>query len=473
MASPPEKRKAEGGEVDAKRAKTEAAEVGTEDDEFDLLMEAGTIADDADKVAPAKDPEEASRLKFVARLTEAERIDGDALPDIIEHLQTTVSKWVSARRWRCSALVLVYVARSSRVCRAAFVSEGLPVLGSVLQEGVNVLESSDPDSDRQEAGMWVLACLSCLRSLPIGRATMWEHRAVLGKPFDRLHKWCGTQQSAIAAELRIHTTALCRRWRKQPKPAEQEPDPNQKALRRKVVEMVVQGLQGIAGLNSPASPGVLASPGRLPPVTCAAEVEAVLFARYNHLATAEYRQHARMLRSNLALPGNAALREGVASGEVSPEELIAMNSNALAPGELQEQRLLQQQRAIRATILEKKLMPPKVEDREKKDYSEMHLTEQPVALLESGLSRSNSGLSLSSGNSWTVGAFGSSASSLQAGPPMPPPPTPFQDGFAAVPASFLHGGASPAMEITIMATPAPGEEDEDESSLITWLSRPI
>merc|ERR1719506_1274542 len=110
--------------------------------------------------------------------------------------------------------------------------------------------------------------------------------------------------------------------------------------------MISQGLAGFAGLNSPASPAMcMASPGRIPmpPNTMAAEVEAVLFARHNNSASGEYRQHARMLRSNLALPGNVELRNNVLSGDMSPEQLIAMNSGALAPEEVQEQRLIAQQ----------------------------------------------------------------------------------------------------------------------------------
>jgi hypothetical protein len=456
----------------AAEAGSSADDVPVEDDDFDLLVEAGTINEGDDKKeAPSEPPEELARRLFVERLASVERIDGESLSDFIEELQTKAINWGSAKRWRCSALLLVYVARSSRVCRAAFVAEGLPLLGSVLQEGISVLESSDPMADRQEAGMWVMGCLSCLTSLPIGRATMWEHRAVLGKPFDRLHRWCGQQKSAIAAELRSHTNRLCQRWRRQPKPAEQESDAGTKSLRRKVVDMIAQGLNGIAGLNSPASPAPMASPGvhRLPPCTIAAEVEAVLFARYNSVASGEYRQHARMLRSNLALHTNRSLRDGVLSGAVSADELIAMNSNSLAPEGLQEQRLIQQQKALRATIIKEKLKPPKVL---KDGHTDYNPATAPPALekRESSelLSRTNSTYEMSRSSS--TNDISMQTETAQPAVPMPPPPTPFRDGLAGMPPP---GAASPHHAMEAMATPAPGQEDEDETALIQWLSRPI
>lgn len=452
-------------ETDAKRPKVDAPSDCPAEDDFDLLLEAGTIdQNDGTKAAPAEQSEETARRQFVECLAAAGWQDGDRLPNFIEELKSAAPKWGYARRWRCSALLLVYVARASRVCRAAFVAEGLPLLGAVLQEGISVLEAPDRKADHQEATMWVLACLSCLRALPIGRATMWEHRGVLGKPFDRLHRWCGQQKSAIAAELRGPTTALCRRWRKQPKPAEQESDPAQKALRRKVVDMIAQGLAGIAGINSPASPAVMASPGRLPPVSSASEVEAVLFTRYNSIASGEYRQHARMLRSNLALPGNVSLREGVLSGDVTPDELIAMNSNALAPEALQEQRLLQQQRAERANILKHKLQPPKIFEDGRTEYNPATAPPALETRESSDISRADS-----------AGPVASDSEIAPVDVAMEPPPTPFREGLANGPLPVVSGsGSSPAaFTPDVMATPAPGHEDEDEATLFQWLSRPV
>merc|ERR1719356_1176553 len=161
-----------------------------------------------------------------------------------------------------------------------------------------------------------MACLSCLGALPLGRATLWEHRQSIGKPFDRLHKWCAKERSALAAELRAPTNVLCRKWRRQPKPASQETSET-KAGRRKVVEIIAQGLQGIAGGNSPASPAPMsmASPGCMPAQMIAAEIEVALYVRHSG-ATHDYKAHARMLRSNLGHGGNAKLRDRVLSGDL-------------------------------------------------------------------------------------------------------------------------------------------------------------
>ena len=50
-----------------------------------------------------------------------------------------------------------------------------------------------------------------------------------------------------------------------------------------------------------------------------------------------YRQHARMLRSNLGATGNAELRDSVLAGELNAEELVKRDSQSLAPEALQEQ----------------------------------------------------------------------------------------------------------------------------------------
>lgn len=71
-----------------------------------------------------------------------------------------------------------------------------------------------------------------------------SHLDPSGKPFDELHKWCAKEKSALAAELRAPTLELCRRWRRQPKPAAQEQSPEDKAMRRRVVELISQGLSG-------------------------------------------------------------------------------------------------------------------------------------------------------------------------------------------------------------------------------------
>ena len=63
------------------------------------------------------------------------------------------------------------------------------------------------------------------------------------------------------------------------------------------------------------------SPAQLPNNLVAAEVENLLWGRYGRAKASEYRHHARMLRTNLSLAGNAELRSRVLSGELRPEEI--------------------------------------------------------------------------------------------------------------------------------------------------------
>lgn len=468
---------------EAKQSKAAAApDLGDIDDDFDLLLRSGSLDASlerydslADEPPPVELPEEQARRTFAERLSRNHRVDAEELPDLIGELQNKAPKWGSIRRVRSAALLFVFVARSTRICRAAFVAEGLQLLGFVLQDGVAQLEKGDA-SERQEAGMWILACLTLLRALPIGRATMWQHRVALGKPFDRLHKWCSREKSALAAELRGPTTQLCMRWKKQPKPAEQDADPAIKAIRRKVVDMIAQGLAGIpGGGHSPVtcpSPAVPNSPAaRLPANTTSQELEAALYSRYSG-ATAEYRQHARMLRSNLALPGNASLRENVLTGDTTAEELIAMNSDRLAPQTLQEERHREQQEYQKDMIIKEKLMPPPDVEDGKTDYNAG--TAPPV------LSRRVSSL-LGEEGAASLARQDSNALAAPAPEPagpsgsaqafrMEPPPTPFREMEGHHHAG--HAGVSPGTP-EILATPAQGEEDEDEQALIQWLTKPV
>lgn len=480
------------GEGDAKKARVEeAADApapeqssglgggGLEEDDFDALLD-GVGADGLGDllVEPPVPPEEAGRRAFVDRLGPGRVTEGN-LGELLALLRDEAPGWGRVRRWRSSALLLVYVARASRLCRAAFVAEGLPLLGALLQEAIAALESGEA-VERQEAGMWTLACLMCLRSLPLGRATLWEHRTSVGKPFDRLHRWCGRERSALAAELRAPTELLCRRWRRQPKPVGQDHAPEHKAVRKKVIEVIGQGLMGIGGTNSPASPAPLMSPG-LPPPVAAAEVEMALYAKYSG-PTAEYKQHSRMLRSNLALQGNADLRARVLSGEITAEELVAMDSSHLAPEAVQEARRAQLRKALKADIVTS--LVPRME-KEEGDTSPGHHnyaanTAPPVwvAAPEPALPRRNSSLkSLTSEDSAApaadaseVAGAGAPAAAPAPLPPVPalvPPPTPFQEGAAA--GTQAHHEAEPPTP-DIMATPAPDDEDEEEAALVRYLS---
>lgn len=69
------------------------------------------------------------------------------------------------------------------------------------------------------------------------------------------------------------------------------------------------------------------SPAQLPNNLVAAEVENLLWGRYGRAKASEYRHHARMLRTNLSLAGNAELRSRVLSGELRPEEIRSAGSD--------------------------------------------------------------------------------------------------------------------------------------------------
>jgi len=435
-----------------------------EEDDFDALLDGAGEDILADVAMPPEPADEVARRTFAEKLTEFKRVaDEVELQGLLATLQKEAHSWLPLRRWRSSSLLLVCVARSSRIVRAAFISEGLSLLGAVLQESVGTLETGEA-ADRQEAGMWALACLMCLRALSLGRATLWEHRQTLGKPFDRLHRWCGKEKSALAAELRAPTSALCRRWRRQPKPAGQEVAPEQRAVRSKVVEIIQQGLMGISGAASPASPAPLtaASPGAMPNRLVAAEVEAALFGRFGS-ASHEYKQHARMLRSNLALAGNAKLRERVLAGDTTPEELAAMTSAELAPDALREQRRLAKEQAMKELVVEEMLprLPSKGEGSPGRDAYTWS-TAPPVFM--------KSPQRLGSSDSVDV-SRASSAASQKEPPPLVPPPTPFQDIGGA--GSRPHDGVEHHDHMEVLPTPAPDDEDEEQESLIQYLAKPV
>lgn len=425
---------------------------------------------------PAVPPEEAARRAFADRLAHNGVTDSE-LPSLLTVIRDEAPSWGTLRKWRSSALLMVYVARSSRVCRAAFVSEGMPLLGALMQDAVAALESAD-SSERQEAGMRALACLMCLKALPIGRATMWEHRATLGKAFDRLHKWCGKEKSALAAELRAPTVWLCRKWRRQPKPAGQEAAPEQKALRMKTVNVIAQGLMGIAGHGSPHSPAVpLHSPSRLPPTAVAVEIEAALFGRFGG-SSHDYRQHARMLRSNLALHGNAELRERILAGDMDPDQVAGMSSEELAPQALKEFRQHELEEQLKASIVGK-LVPQRMDSEDRLNYNAntappIFITRAPSS--EDGL-RADSGEVREQQKSETQTAPEEQPKMKTLHPMDPPsvpaflepPPTPFRGHAGEAGGHDDHHGH----EIDVMPTPAPEDEDEEEAALIRWLTQPV
>ena len=129
---------------------------------------------------PAETQEESARKDFVNALSEKGfRVDEEELLDLLNALKEKVPNWGIAIERRCLGLVLGCIARSSRSCRIAFVAQdGLKLVGQVLKETVERLEAND---GREEAGMLALACLACLKALPLGRASLWEHRHAIGR----------------------------------------------------------------------------------------------------------------------------------------------------------------------------------------------------------------------------------------------------------------------------------------------------
>eukprot|EP00439_Symbiodinium_sp_Y106_P013812 s2446_g1.t6 len=396
------------------------AAVGAEAHEADELIEE----------AP-RPPEEQARERFARRL--AGGLDEASLPSLLLELQTEAPSWGSTRRLRSVALLLVYVSRSSRVCRGAFVAQGLPLLGELMTESVQVLEAG-PDTERQEAGLRTVASLSCLNALAVGRATMWEHRQILGKAFDRLHRWCSQERTALAAELRAPTQSLSRRWRQQPKPAVQD-TPANKALRVKVLELIRQGLEDGAGSRH---------------ATVASEIEAALYALYAG-ASSDYRQHARMLRHNMIQPENGALRRRLLTGEIGAQDLVRMDSRSLAPETLQEQRRREELEALKSVVIAEAKSPaaaPPSFDWRDETYNPSAREEE-----DAGARQVQSQAQLES-----------SAEFMEQ-------PTPLRTSSQGNPG---QGGASQAPSTPeAMATPAPEDDDEQGDDLIRHFSQRV
>jgi len=391
-------------------------------------------------------PEEQSRKDFADRLDR--RLDEESLGSTLEELNTKASSWGALRRMRSIGLLLVHVSRSSRACRAAFVAKGLPLLGELLTDSVGVLEEG-PDGERHEATMRCMACLACLLNLSVGRAIMWEHRQILGKPFDRLHRWCGREKTARAADLRGPCTTLSRRWQKQAKPASSD-TPQNKATRVKVLEMIKQGLEG-------ADAEILKK--SLPLSTVASEIEASLYGFYKG-ATPEYRHHARMLRNNMILVGNESLRERILFGEIVAQDLVNMDSRSLAPQSLQEQRRAAELEALKSVVLPgdaKQLEPPPASFDWRDETWRVH--ETPSTTKEATTEAQKPSATSEKGSE--------SQSQLEA---LATPATPISEPNAPIMRTSSYGAPGTP---EAMATPAPDDEDEQAEDLIRFFSQPV
>jgi len=445
-------------------------EVRNLDDDIETLLGAADPFGELASTEPEA-PEEVACKAFADRLAALGKIPDVQLPALLQTLKEEATVWDASRRLRSAALLLVYVAKSSRACRAAFVAEGLPLLGEVLQDSVARLEDEEADG-RHDACMRALACISCLRMLPIGRATMWEHRVSVGKGFDRLHRWCKSASTALAAEVRGPISSLCRQWRKQPKPAYQDSSADRKALRIKVLEIIRQGLMGIpsAGPTSPMVP--MTSPLQLPPTTMAAEIEAALFGHYGAV-TPEYRQHARMIRCNFTLSGNAALRNRVLSGDISAGELVTMSSDSLAPQAVKDFRRAAAAEAMHNCIDRVKILPsPTTEDGRGSRWGST-LTPAISSCVQVPTDQNpEEGIQEAAPIDSSTGGSGGHQER---------PSTPFQERTPASsippPSSTPHKTGVDETMISatpdVCATPVCEDEDDEGAALIRWLARPV
>lgn len=79
-------------------------------------------------------------------------------------------------------------------------------------------------------------------------------------------------------------------------------------------------------------------------------IEEALFQYHDCTTGTKYRQHARMLKTNLSVAGNSPLRARIASGELSVKSLVLMDSSELAPGTLREQRQVIKQESLRNVV---------------------------------------------------------------------------------------------------------------------------
>jgi len=155
-----------------------------------------------------------------------------------------------------------------------------------------------------------------------------------------------------------------------------------------------------------------------------------------------------------------------------------MNSANIAPESLQEERQRTQKEVLKEVTIKHKLMPPPDIEDGKTDYNPA--TAPP--LLEKRLSsidREEGAASLARRASSELAAPVPEPAGTSGNPAtfrMEPPPTPFRETEGTASTTASSGGGSPgafAATPDVLATPAQGEEDEDERALIQWLTRPV
>lgn len=253
----------------------------------------------------------------------------------MEDPESELGKPGTQERARGLGLLLVTVARTRRELRCAFTAgSGLNLLSECFLQGTKLLEEDSNNSPIHAslAHDLVLACLLCAKQLPITRGLMRTPRMKdTARASKRLETWLRNNRSARAAEIRRPFHQLIGRWAKLPRHYTEGPE-------RPVREKGVLILKEI--FSKPEEEGGSAeesAPTASLAATIAEELESAMYRRHNGL-TREYRTAHRMIRSNLALPGNRDLRKRLLRRDLTPEELLEMDSTELAPPELQKER---------------------------------------------------------------------------------------------------------------------------------------
>lgn len=338
---------------------------------------------------PSSDDGKHRRLE--ERLVALDELQAEDLPELLNLLADRTLAWSdAARRLRSAALLLTYVARASGACCADFeLLGGLTLLGEVLQEAVTSLQSGAQGSAQEDADMRILACLKCLQSLQLKQAPAGEEIAANLLKLRTPSKWAAAPEATNAASpatkasglsvLSKRAAELCQRWRlKPPQSPLEDGGPSPRAV---CFSPLACGLSPVPPSADVATPlASVATPfrremfrtkateliaqgflGTTEGAKTAEKVEVALFCLHG-AATAKYRQHARMLKSNLALPGNSELRARLLTGDLAVEELVSMDSNALAPEALQEERRAGQQKVLRLAVIPGLILPMDLED---------------------------------------------------------------------------------------------------------------
>jgi hypothetical protein len=273
--------------------------------------------------------------KFEERLVSMKELEAKDLPECLAVLTDQALPWSLNRRFHAASLVFTFVSKGTHDCLQTFVSlKGTTLLADVLAEATIALRAgagqveAAHQSSLDDVRLHTLACTRCLLALKAVHLPL-DPRIVTSLNHLRGIRSHGLEEVvAIADEL--NQARPCKDTNAAPiVVAASSKEPVESSARDKVVELIMQGFPDIPDARDIAK-----------------KVEDALFSAHGG-APSKYRQQARMLKSNLVLSGNAELRRRICSGEVPVEELVAMDSNALAPEALQEQRRIEQQRVLK------------------------------------------------------------------------------------------------------------------------------